>query len=299
MNAKNQMVIENSDKASTASLILDSKKMDSLMRVAELMATSTVTVPDHFQGKPGDCLAIVMQAANWGMNPFVVAQKTALINGKLSYEAQLLNAVVSSQGFIKGRFKYEYKGKGNQMECRVGAVLAGEEAITWGEWLCVAEVKVKNSPLWQTNPKQQLGYLQVKNWARLYTPDAILGVYTQDELLDSTPRNITPVTATSEPESTEPKYYSEAEFMANVEAWETGYKKAAAKNSENTPDSFIDFIQQKGKLFTDDQKKIILQWAPLEGESQELEPPPAATEQPEVSYEEFINKMNGGDNAGA
>ena len=279
------------ERASTTALILDSQSMDAAMRVAELMATSTVTVPKHLQGQPGDCLAITMQAMSWGMSPFVVAQKTHLVNGTLGYESQLVNAVVSSQGFIKGRFKYEYNGNGNQMQCRVGAVLAGEEAITWGEWLCVSDVKVKNSPLWQTNPKQQLGYLQIKNWARLYTPDAILGVYTKDELEDSTPRNITPVAA-SEPESTEPKYYSEAEFLANVEAWEKGYKKAAEKSPDNTPDSFIDFIQQKGKLFTDDQKKIILQWAPIEGESQEVEPPPAATEQPEVSDEEFIEKMN-------
>ena len=43
-------------------------------------------------------------------------------------------------------------------------------------------ITTKNSPLWKTNPKQQLGYLQVKNWARQYCPGAILGVYSDDEL---------------------------------------------------------------------------------------------------------------------
>jgi hypothetical protein len=37
-----------------------------------------------------------MQAAQWGMNPFAVAQKTHVVNGTLGYEAQLVNAVVSS-----------------------------------------------------------------------------------------------------------------------------------------------------------------------------------------------------------
>jgi type II secretory pathway pseudopilin PulG len=46
-------------------------------------------------------------------------------------------------------------------------------------------VTTKNSPLWKTNVKQQMGYLQVKNWARLYCPAAILGVYTADELMDN------------------------------------------------------------------------------------------------------------------
>jgi hypothetical protein len=83
-----------------------------------------------------------------------------------------------------GRFHYEYRGEGANVECRVGAVIRGERDITWGEWLSAASVTTKNSPLWKTNPKQQLGYLQVKNWARAHTPGAILGVYSTDELED-------------------------------------------------------------------------------------------------------------------
>jgi 3-hydroxymyristoyl/3-hydroxydecanoyl-(acyl carrier protein) dehydratase len=59
------------------------------------MADSKATVPAHLAGKPADCLAVTMQA-QWGMNPFAVAQKTHVVNGTLGYEAQLVNAVVSS-----------------------------------------------------------------------------------------------------------------------------------------------------------------------------------------------------------
>jgi hypothetical protein len=41
-----------------------------------------------------------MQAAQWGMNPFAVAQKTHVVNGTLGYEAQLVNAVVSSSNLL-------------------------------------------------------------------------------------------------------------------------------------------------------------------------------------------------------
>ncbi|WP_203384326.1 recombinase RecT, partial [Cysteiniphilum marinum] len=65
--------------------------------------------------------------------------------------------------------------------------------MVWGEFLSMSNVKVRNSPLWSTNPKQQLGYLQVKNWARLYAPGAILGVYTDDEIESyKEPKDITP-----------------------------------------------------------------------------------------------------------
>jgi hypothetical protein len=151
-------------------------------------------------------MAVIMQAMQWNMNPFVVAQKTHLVNGQLGYEAQLVNAVVQSSGAIDGRFHYEYKGEEPKIECRVGAVIRGEESITWNEWLCMADVTTKNSPLWKTNPKQQLGYLQVKNWARAYTPGALLGVYSVDELQDSPPmRDITPRTAAEFAEHAKPQ----------------------------------------------------------------------------------------------
>lgn len=180
---------------STANMLMNQQTMQSLYRFAETMAAGTVTVPKHLQKQPSDCLAVAMQAAQWGMNPFAVAQKTHLVNGTLGYEAQLVNAVLQSSGAIVGRFHYEYQGQGPQLSCRVGAIPKGEAEVVWGEWLCISDVTTKNSPLWKTNPKQQLGYLQVKNWGRAYAPGAILGVYTPDELELMPEREINPMPA--------------------------------------------------------------------------------------------------------
>lgn len=192
---------------STSGLVLHADNMEAMMRAAEMMAAGRATVPKHLQGNPSDCMAVIMQAMQWNMNPFVVAQKTHLVNGTLGYEAQLVNAVVQSSGAIAGRFHYEYKGDGNTLECRVGAVIAGETDITWSEWLKISDVSVKNSPLWKTNPRQQMGYLQVKNWTRAYTPGALLGVYTSDELIDAQPRerDITPKTAAEFAQAAKPQ----------------------------------------------------------------------------------------------
>lgn len=176
--------------SSTSSLVMDRGNLEQMQKAAEMMASAKVTIPAHLAGSQGDCLAVIMQSMQWNMNPFAVAQKTHIVSGKLGYEAQLVNAVVSSSGAIKGRFHYEYGNEGSDLTCRVGAVLKGENAIQWGEWLALSSVKVKNSPLWTTNPKQQLGYLQVKNWARQYTPGAILGVYSTDELEAIDPREM-------------------------------------------------------------------------------------------------------------
>jgi len=175
-------------------LMMNPAIMEALYKFATVMADSKFTVPKHLQGNVGDCLAVAMQATLWGMHPFTVAQKTHQVGGTLGYEAQLVNAVVELSGAIVGGFEYEFKGSGANIECRVGAIRRGRSEITWGEWLSAATVTTKNSPLWKTNPKQQMGYLQVKNWARLYAPGAILGVYTPDELeaIPARERDITP-----------------------------------------------------------------------------------------------------------
>lgn len=168
--------------------LLMGDSFDRIWKIAQTMAESTgAVVPKHLQGKIGDCLAVVTQAFMWGMNPFAVAQKTHVVNGALGYEAQLVNAVVQQSGAIRGHFHYEYEGTGANVKCRVGAMLRGDTALTWNEMYGADQVKTKNSPLWATNPKQQLGYLQVKNWARAFAPGAILGVYTPDELDDFVP----------------------------------------------------------------------------------------------------------------
>lgn len=163
-------------------LLLDNGSFDKMLRIAEMMSTGKTTVPKHLQGNLGDCMAVVTQAMQWGMNPFAVAQKTHIVNGALGYEAQLVNAVLEATGAVRNHATYEYRGAGPDLECRVAYILAKDTTPTWNEWYRLGDVKIRNSPLWATNPKQQLSYLQVKNWARQYAPGAILGIRTSDEL---------------------------------------------------------------------------------------------------------------------
>lgn len=243
-----------SERASSLALITNDGNMDRVMKMAEMMAASKVTVPKHLQGSAGDCAAIVIQATNWGMNPFAVAQKTHLVNGVLGYEAQLVNAVIQSSNAIKGNFSYEYQGEGNQMSCRVGAVINGTNEITWGEWLKSSDVTTKNSPLWKTNPKQQMGYLQVKNWARLYCPGAILGVYTAEELeeIPATEKDITPSAH---------QQRQEIPMLG-----EEGFKNLAIKyrdsvaSGKKTPDAYIAWVESKNLKMTDAQKAEVASW---------------------------------------
>jgi len=161
------------------------------------------------------------------MNPYAVAQKTHLINGVLGYEAQLVNAVITSMAPTKDRLHYDWFGpwenvigkfvektsqKGNkyiapnwtmadEKGCgvRVWATLKGEDEPRILE-LLLSQAQVRNSTLWGSDPKQQLAYLGVKRWARLYCPDVILGVYTPDEFepTQRAERDVTPARSRAE-----------------------------------------------------------------------------------------------------
>lgn len=203
MNALTQQAPALPMNAQTSNLVLDPAAMQNMVAFSDFMSKAVITVPKHLQGNSGDCLAVTMQAMQWGMNPFAVAQKTHLVGGNLGYEAQLVNAVIIARAPIIGRPNYEWFGdwskvdgktnKAHDVGVRVWVTIKGESEPRTLE-ISMAQVgTVRNSPNWANDPKQQIAYLVIKKFARLHFPDVILGVYTDDELLDHAPVvNVTP-----------------------------------------------------------------------------------------------------------
>lgn len=263
--------------------LLEDSNFDKIWRMAEALSNSALSIPKELKGNLGDCLAIVTQAMIWGLNPFSVAQKAHVINGKLGYEAQLVNAVVMQSGAIVGSFHYEYNGD----SCRVGAVLRGEKSITWGEWLSASTVTTRNSPLWKTNPKQQMGYLQVKNWARSYTPGALLGIYSDDELAGFDSPVTASIASAAAVHPTLPAYQAGA-FEKNLPAW----AKIVAEGKK-TPGDLLATLSTKA-TFSEEQKArlLSLKVAPVAAPAP-AQPPDPVTQ----GREDFVADMDAEDGA--
>lgn len=168
------------------------------MEVAKLMSISGIAVPKHLRGNPGACLAIVIQANEWEMSSYAVANKSYSVNDRLAYESQLIQAVILRRAPIVGRFKVEYDGEGQTRRCRVWAVLKDKEIVEYTSPQ-ISMIKVKNSPLWTGDPDQQLFYYSGRALCRRHFPDVLLGVYARDELEERDPedaRDITPARPT-------------------------------------------------------------------------------------------------------
>jgi hypothetical protein len=275
-------------------MMQDGAVMDRMIRFAEIMATGKATIPAELRNV-GDCLAITMQAMNWKMNPFSVAQKTFFISGKIGYEAQLVSAAITNSNAVVGNFGFEWFGpwekvigkfeikRSDKGEYRVpGWKLEDENGIGIRCWntlrgeseprvleLLLAQARTRNSTLWADDPKQQLAYLAQKRWARLYAPGVILGVYTPDELEQPAERNM----GAAEVVSSRPAQpaalpnYSQSAFADNLPKW-----SAAIQGGKLTADEVITRASTKGAL-SEAQKAAIRAAA---------QPKPAPEPEPEV-----------------
>lgn len=270
---------------SSGQMILDVAHMDSMIRLADLMATGKCTLPTAYRNSPGDCLAVVMQSIAWQMNPFAVAQKTHFINGNIGYESQLVHAAITASGILtQDDFDYEYYGpwekvigkfeikKGEKGEYRVpgwhlsdeigcGVIVSATIRATGKVKvldLLLAQARTRNSTLWADDPKQQLGYLAVKKWARQYSPGIILGVYTPDELDQEyrEPRDITPPPASGAPGTQDllPECTDEL-FKEKTQEW-----RLIILSKKKTPAQLIAMLSTRA-TFTEEQKLTIDSWA--------------------------------------
>lgn len=167
---------------------MDFRNVEQIMNFAKVMAVAGAAIPKHLRDTPGACLAVAIQACEWKMSPFAVANKSYVVNDRMAFEAQLINAVILMRAPIQGRFKITYRGEGDSRQCRVAAKLndgSGEEVEY--ESPRFDKIPVKNSPLWKADPDQQLFYYSSRAMCRRHFPDVILGVYAVDEVQDNPP----------------------------------------------------------------------------------------------------------------
>lgn len=167
---------------------------EGIQKLAELMAKMG-TMPTHLAGKPADCFRIVVQAAKWRMDPFAVAECTSLVHGRMCYEGKLVAAVLQSMGAIDGRLDYVISGKGQESSIVVTGTPRGAKPCsltgTVKDWRTVTKKDGNTIPnAWDKDPASMLVYRGTRQWARLYAPEAILGVYTPDELEETTLREV-------------------------------------------------------------------------------------------------------------
>jgi hypothetical protein len=298
---------------SSAALMMDMNALERMEHFAKLMATARSTVPQHFQGKPGDCLAVVMQATTWGMNPFSVAQKTHLSqSGALGYEAQLISAVVTGSNAVDGDPEYEFIGDWDRILGKVeerksdkgGKYYAATYTKTDEQGLgviCRLRLRGEKDPRemrimmtqcyprfstqWATDPKMQITYVAIRKWARLHKPGLILGVYTPDEIEEFKP----------------PVHMGAAEVMVEVAGpgLIAAAEAAAAKGMAGYQEFWKTASKEDRKLLAGEHERLKAAASDVD-KSRTVEPEAKAAETTgEVTVEQVLAKINAAANEDA
>lgn len=197
--------------------LLDTSRFEHMQRVATVMARSTL-MPEslYMEGKANDkkplpqetifsnCFLVVNQAVRWGLDPFAVAQCVSVVHGKLCYEGKLVAAVLQAK--LGMSLHHHITGSGEETRVYMSDRPFDEEVTIDGKTAplvsflkpgirvpgfrlfdgSVAEWKTtgNNSPWSPKNFPRMLIYRGTRDWCRIYEPATMLGVYTDDEMVD-------------------------------------------------------------------------------------------------------------------
>jgi hypothetical protein len=179
---------------------VDYSSLRDMVDTAKLLSAAGPMLPPWLQGNVGGMFGIVMRAQELGIAPLTLANWTYVVEQggvqRVAYESQFYHSIIEARAPIKGRLQARYEGEGGNRKCFVFATFKGEtEPRVWppadsADQFTLDKLKpgknqygkTKGSPLWDTKPDIQLFYNMSRDWARVYCPDILGGVYGKDEL---------------------------------------------------------------------------------------------------------------------
>ena len=158
-------------------------------RIAKALASSTL-IPTQFQGQQGfaNCLVALEIANRMNISPFLAMQHLHVIHGRPSWSSSFIIAMVNGSGRFTP-LRFEMSGEGDAMACFAVATDVKSEQELKGPTITMAMAKkegwsTKTGSKWQTMPELMIRYRAAAFWGRLYASDLLLGIQSQEEVVD-------------------------------------------------------------------------------------------------------------------
>ena len=171
------------------SVFADGASFNTALRMAQCLASSTV-VPKEYHGNVGNCMIAIEMASRINTSPMMVMQNLYIVNGRPAWSSQWIIAMINSSRRYKTELQFEFgrdRADGG-LSCRAWAEdysghkvygpkitmnMANEEGWT-----------SKNGSKWKTMPDVMIQYRAASFFGRMNCPDMIMGIYSQEEVLD-------------------------------------------------------------------------------------------------------------------
>jgi hypothetical protein len=174
---------------------------DEAQRYAKAIASSTL-IPPQFQGQAGyaNCLVALNIARRMNLDPLQVVQNLHVIHGRPSWSSQFIIGLINGCGRFSP-LRYDITGKGDTLACTAVATELKTREELRGPEVSMTMAKregwaTKSGSKWQTMPELMIRYRAAAFWGRLYIPELLVGIQTQEEVMDIEPVKV----RTAEPE---------------------------------------------------------------------------------------------------
>ena len=161
-------------------------------RIAKALASSTL-IPPQFQGQQGfaNCLVALEIANRMRMSPFQVMQNLHIIHGRPSWSSQFIIGLINGCGRFSP-LQYQVTGSGDSMACCCVAKELATGSELKGPTVTMAMAKkegwaTKAGSKWLTMPELMIRYRAAAFWGRLFIPELLVGIHTEEEVVDVQP----------------------------------------------------------------------------------------------------------------
>ncbi len=160
------------------------------MQMADALARSTI-VPKSYQGNPSNCLIAIEMASRINTSPMMVMQNLYIVNGTPAWSSQWIIAMINNSKRYKTELKFdmEYDQYGKPASCMAWAEdYNGNKVVGPRITMQMADAEGwirKNGSKWNTMPEVMIRYRAASFFGRLNCPDMIMGIYSQEEVIDA------------------------------------------------------------------------------------------------------------------
>ena len=171
------------------SVFANAESFNLATRMATALAQSTV-VPKNYQGNVGNCMIAIEMASRINTSPMMVMQNLYIVNGNPAWSSQWIIAMINSSKRYKTELQFEFGHdpadgglsckawaedySGHKVEGpKITMKMANEEG--WA---------TKSGSKWKTMPEVMIRYRAASFFGRMNCPDMIMGIYSQEEVLD-------------------------------------------------------------------------------------------------------------------
>lgn len=227
---------------------------DQMMQVAEVLSHNEL-LPEHLRGKKKGgvfeeftevqrrsiCFSVVNAANLWGCNPFMLAEQSFSVHGKLDYSGAFYAALANTRGKLDQKLSHEFSGTGPDRRIVVFGRLQGEATPRTATMTVFDGKRTGNAPTWETDPDQMLIYACSRRWVRRHCPQVLLGLTPESE---ETPESVVTAPAVDAPK---------------IEATKTDYTAAIAQAQDQERLKEIAGLIGADDSISGDERQLFLQ----------------------------------------